>query len=150
VQAHCAAEQHLPIPVTAPVWASIPPCTISFLATVAHQPTIFDVAPFLANGVLALSQRGDFPPMKTCANYVRQIAVPGDMATESPSDYLCAYPADGKLPSPADTAGAGSQENPRGLSTPWSKIRRRWPSWVRAERATSQTHFPYNGMTASY
>ncbi|KAJ6589064.1 hypothetical protein B0H19DRAFT_1058137 [Mycena capillaripes] len=93
VAAYCAAENHCPIPPTAPVLASIPPRCLQLLAAAARDPTSFDITPFLANRTLVLSRRHDPAPFSTCANYIRRIET-NDNPQEALIRYLCDYPAD--------------------------------------------------------
>ncbi|KAJ7801898.1 hypothetical protein B0H14DRAFT_2614923 [Mycena olivaceomarginata] len=94
VNVFCRANNHSPIPPSSEVWNMIPPPTIDFLARLGEAPTMFDPAPFLANGTLVLSTSADPLPINVCQNYLRVVATSGETAKEAGLAYLYRYPAD--------------------------------------------------------
>ncbi|KAJ7767441.1 hypothetical protein DFH07DRAFT_328482 [Mycena maculata] len=92
VSAYCDAEGHTPIPATAPAWDCISPRTCHLLLAITKEPTTWDPQPFVENGTLVLSKRGDKPTQGACVNYVRKIPTPTPI--QDLTTYLCSFPAD--------------------------------------------------------
>ncbi|KAJ7159805.1 hypothetical protein C8R43DRAFT_947910 [Mycena crocata] len=76
VAVFCKAENHVPIPPSDPIWSTFSPRVVELLATIGRDPTGWKAQPFLDDGTLVLSERGDPPPDSACACYLRQIDVP--------------------------------------------------------------------------
>ncbi|KAJ7118815.1 hypothetical protein C8R44DRAFT_878359 [Mycena epipterygia] len=66
--------------------------TIQLLATAAHNPTTWDITPFLANGTLVLSPKDGPPPQDVCQNYICRLKICD--TCKSLTSYLCTHPAD--------------------------------------------------------
>ncbi|KAJ7921269.1 hypothetical protein B0H13DRAFT_1866871 [Mycena leptocephala] len=64
VAVYMAANHHVPILETDPVWQSFSPRDIALLAAFAHQPTAWDAEPFLADGTILVLQGTDLEALE--------------------------------------------------------------------------------------
>ncbi|KAJ7689158.1 hypothetical protein B0H17DRAFT_1135203 [Mycena rosella] len=94
VSAYTKAENQTEIPADIAIWIQFPPKTLSLLATAARNPTNWDMSPFLADGMVQISQPDDVPPMLVVANYIHRISVPSNKVHEAPQQYPSQHPAD--------------------------------------------------------
>ncbi|KAJ7881204.1 hypothetical protein B0H13DRAFT_2345297 [Mycena leptocephala] len=91
VAVYMAANHHVPISETDPVWQSFSPHDIALLAAFAHQPTAWDAEPFLADGTIIRSLPGSPAPIDSVHTYIRRLCT--RKPRKALQKYLFAHPA---------------------------------------------------------